>query len=85
MNFQVKQSSIEAKITRAELKMTTNRHGLSIGIERTQSSFFMTMKAIGTLTHEDYESITPMINSALASVKEAKIKMLIDGTEMEGW
>ncbi|MCK5649351.1 MAG: STAS/SEC14 domain-containing protein [Gammaproteobacteria bacterium] len=65
--------------------MSNSRHGLSIGIERTGSSFFMTMKAIGKLTHEDYETITPMIDSALAGVKEAKVKMLIDGTEMEGW
>ena len=65
--------------------MSNSRHGLSIGIERTGSSFFMTMKAIGKLTHEDYETITPMIDSALAGVKEAKVKILIDGTEMEGW
>ncbi len=65
--------------------MSNSRHGLSIGIERTGSSFFMTMKAIGKLTHEDYKTITPMIDSALAGVKEAKVKMLIDGTEMEGW
>ena len=65
--------------------MSISRHGLSIGIERTDSSFFMTMKAIGKLTHEDYKTITPMIDSALAGVKEAKIKMLFDGTELEGW
>jgi len=65
--------------------MTITRHGLSIGIERTDSSFFMTMKAIGKLTHEDYETITPMIDAALAGVQEVKIKMLVDGTQMEGW
>lgn len=65
--------------------MSIKRHGLSIGIERTDSHFFMTMKAVGKLTHEDYETITPMIDSALAGVKEAKVKILIDGTEMEGW
>ncbi len=65
--------------------MTITRHGLSIGIERTDSSFFMTMKAIGKLTHEDYETITPMIDAALAGVQEAKINMLVDGTQMEGW
>ena len=26
-----------------------------------------------------------MIDSAIASVKEAKVKVLIDGTELEGW
>ena len=65
--------------------MTSSRHGLSIGIERIESKFFMTMKAIGKLTHDDYKTITPMIDSALEGVKEAKVHMLIDGTEMEGW
>lgn len=64
---------------------SNRRGGLSIGIERIDSTFFMTMKAIGKLTHEDYKIITPMIDSALAGVQEAKIKMLIDGTQMEGW
>ncbi len=65
--------------------MSIKRHGLSIGIEKSNSKFFMTMKAVGKLTHEDYEIITPMINSALAGVKDADVHMLIDGTEMEGW
>lgn len=65
--------------------MNISRHGLSIGIERMDSTFFLTMKAIGKLTHEDYEIITPMIDSALTGVKDAEVHMLIDGTEMEGW
>lgn len=65
--------------------MTSSRHGLSIGIERIDSKFFMTMKALGKLTHDDYKTITPMIDSALEGVKEAKVHVLIDGTEMEGW
>lgn len=65
--------------------MNVARHGLSIGIERVDNSFFMTMKAVGKLTHEDYETITPMIDSALEGVKDPGIKALVDGTEMEGW
>jgi hypothetical protein len=61
------------------------RHGLSIGIERTGRDFFLTLRATGKLTHEDYETITPMIDSALGAVKEPKVRALIDGTEMEGW
>ena len=45
----------------------------------------MTFKAIGKLTHGDYQIITPMIESALAGVEEPKIKVLFDGREMEGW
>jgi len=43
------------------------------------------MKAVGKLTHEDYQTITPMIDSALAEVKQPKVKAIIDGTELEGW
>ena len=65
--------------------MNITKHGLSIGIERVGSEFFLSLKAVGKLTHEDYETITPMIDAALGEVKEPKVKVLVDGTEMEGW
>ncbi len=65
--------------------MDIRRHGLSIGIERTGHNFFLSIKAQGKLTHRDYETMTPMIDSALAEVKDPKIKALFDGTELEGW
>lgn len=65
--------------------MQVVRHGLSIGIERIANRFFLTLKASGKLTHEDYEVITPMIDSALGAVENAKVKVLIDGAELEGW
>jgi hypothetical protein len=65
--------------------MTIKKHGLSIGIERIDDRFFLSLKAIGKLTHEDYKIITPMIDSALESVKDPKINAIIDGTELEGW
>tara|TARA_R110002167_G_scaffold33281_1_gene106943 strand:- start:867 stop:1247 length:381 start_codon:yes stop_codon:yes gene_type:complete len=65
--------------------MKVQRHGLSIGIERTGNEFFLTLKAQGTLTHDDYKIITPLIDSALSEVKEPKVKALIDGTELQGW
>jgi len=65
--------------------MSSKRHGLSIGIERSGSEFFLALKAVGKLTHEDYEVITPMIDSALGAVTEPRVKVLIDATETEGW
>ncbi len=65
--------------------MSTTRHGLSVGIERINNTFFLSLRIMGKLTHEDYEIITPMINSALEGIKTPKIKVLVDGTEMEGW
>jgi hypothetical protein len=65
--------------------MKYQRHGLSIGIERSDSEIFLSLKAIGKLTHEDYQTITPMIDAALAEVKSPKVKAFIDGTELDGW
>ncbi len=65
--------------------MKTIRHGLSIGIERVNEDFFLSLKAVGKLTHEDYEKINPMIDSALEGVTDPKVKVFIDGSELEGW
>ncbi|AGH80865.1 hypothetical protein PCNPT3_04650 [Psychromonas sp. CNPT3] len=65
--------------------MSPIKHGLSIGIERVGENLFLSLKGVGKLTHADYEIFTPLIDSALASVKEPKVDVLIDGTELEGW
>ncbi|GAA5218963.1 STAS/SEC14 domain-containing protein [Corallincola platygyrae] len=61
------------------------RHGFSMGIERVDNVFFLSLKAIGTLTHEDYEKITPMLENALAEVTQPKINAFLDATELKGW
>ena len=61
------------------------RHGLTIGIERVDNDFFLSLKATGKLTHKDYEKINPMIDAALEGIKDPKIKVFIDGSELEGW
>jgi len=65
--------------------MTATKHGLSIGIERVGAEFFMKLKASGKLTHEDYAIINPLVDSALQGITQPKVKVLIDGTELEGW
>lgn len=65
--------------------MSAIKHGLSIGIERVGDDFFLSLKAVGKLTHADYEIITPLIDSALASVTEPNVDVLIDCTQLEGW
>lgn len=65
--------------------MSMVRHGLSIGIERINNNFFLSLKATGKLTHADYETINPVIDSALAGVNEASVNVFIDGSEFEGW
>ncbi|MFT4585885.1 MAG: hypothetical protein ACI915_002002 [Gammaproteobacteria bacterium] len=65
--------------------MNMAQHGLSIGIKRIDNEFFLSLKATGKLTHEDYGIITPMIESALQGVTEPKIKVFVDGSELDGW
>ncbi|MCB1025644.1 MAG: STAS/SEC14 domain-containing protein, partial [Acidobacteria bacterium] len=61
------------------------RHGISIGIERIDDEFFLTFKATGKLTHEDYQKINPFIDSALEGVDHPSIKVLFDASELKGW
>ncbi|RDV29007.1 STAS/SEC14 domain-containing protein [Alteromonas aestuariivivens] len=65
--------------------MTFRRHGLTVGIHRIDTAFFVTFKAVGKLTHGDYQTITPMLDGALAEVQHPHVKMLVDVTEFEGW
>lgn len=43
------------------------------------------MKAIGKLTHEDYQVITPMIDSALEGVDSPQVNVFLDASELDGW
>lgn len=45
--------------------MEITKHGISVGIERMDDEFYVTLKAVGKLTHHDYEIITPMIEGAI--------------------
>jgi hypothetical protein len=65
--------------------MKVIRHGFSIGIERIETRFYLSLKAIGKLRHEDYETITPMIDSALEGVSDPIVNIFIDASEFEGW
>ncbi|MGI2199555.1 STAS/SEC14 domain-containing protein [Shewanella baltica] len=65
--------------------MALLKHGITIGIERYgDDDFFVAFKAIGTLTHQDYEMMVPVLESALAGVKDPDIFALVDVTELNG-
>ena len=64
---------------------TDIEHGVSVGISRVNEFFFMKVKIKGTLSHEDYERMTPMLRSAIEGVKEPKVKIIMDLTEFNGW
>ncbi|AWF82763.1 STAS/SEC14 domain-containing protein [Microbulbifer sp. A4B17] len=65
--------------------MQFKRHGISIGMERINDDFFLYIKAIGQLTHEDYEHIAPLLEYALGGVKKPQVQLLIDLRDFEGW
>ena len=65
--------------------MSIEKHGLSIGIERVKQRFYLTLRAIGKLTHEDYQIVTPLIDSALSKVDQPKVDALVDITQLQGW
>ena len=65
--------------------MKTEKHGLSVGIDRIDDNLFFSMKLVGKLTHEDYETIIPMLESAIDGIREPDIQALVDLTELQGW
>lgn len=65
--------------------MTAEEHGLFIGFRRVNGESILAFRAVGKLTHADYETITPLLDSALAGVKDKSVNALFDITEFEGW
>ncbi|QSX29297.1 SpoIIAA family protein [Shewanella cyperi] len=66
--------------------MKVTRHGISIGVERHgDDDFFVVMKVVGKLTHEDYEQMVPVLETAIAGVKDPALYVIMDATELEGW
>lgn len=65
--------------------MAIRRHGITVGIERVETRLLVSFKACGTLTHQDYQTITPIIESALAEVEHPQIRAFFDASELEGW
>ncbi len=65
--------------------MELTRHGLNIGLERSGEQFYLSLKVSGKLTHEDYQSMTPMLEAALAEITSPKVNVFIDAVDLEGW
>ncbi|WP_226664692.1 STAS/SEC14 domain-containing protein [Microbulbifer aggregans] len=66
--------------------MDDYHHGFSIGIERTGTErVLLRMHARGKLEHEDYETLVPMLETAIAGMEHPKIDVLMDMRELEGW
>ncbi len=60
-------------------------HGISAGISRINNLFFMKIKINGILTHNDHNIVVPMLREAIEGVEEAKVKILLDARDFDGW
>ncbi|MFY8275256.1 STAS/SEC14 domain-containing protein [Pseudoalteromonas sp. SSDWG2] len=61
------------------------RHGLHIGIERTDTRFYIALVLVGTLEHRDYEVITPLFDDALEGIDERIVDVFVDASALEGF
>ena len=50
-----------------------------------KSRYLLVFKVTGTLTHDDYEMINPMLDKALEGVKHPNINVFIDLSKFDGW
>lgn len=65
--------------------MKSDVHGINVDVECIDDQFFVTVKATGTLTHDDYVEMTPVIDEALKTINTPKVRVLVDMTDFEGW
>lgn len=65
--------------------MKTTHHSLTINIKRNPNCYLLFFKAIGKLSIEDYEMISPIITSILNREQHPRLNILIDITQFRGW
>lgn len=65
--------------------MSAEHHGVSAGVERYNGEFLLSLHVRGKLTHDDYEAVVPMLESAIAGEENPKINVFVNAVEMEGW
>lgn len=58
---------------------------LTVSIKRKADGYFLSFKAIGKLSIEDYQMITPIIASALKNEPCPRLDILIDISQFSGW
>ncbi|BDY12869.1 SpoIIAA family protein [Hydrogenimonas cancrithermarum] len=65
--------------------MQIKTHGIHIELMQVDDSAYVEFKLIGKLTHEDYETFVPFIESAVRNLPPKRLNILIDMTHFEGW
>ncbi|WP_076418022.1 MULTISPECIES: STAS/SEC14 domain-containing protein [Colwelliaceae] len=65
--------------------MKNIHHSLTITIKRKPNGYFLSFKAVGKLSIEDYEMISPIIVSIFNAEQHPQLDVLIDVTQFDGW
>ncbi len=65
--------------------MQIKSHGIHIELTQTDSEVYVEFKLIGKLTHEDYETFTPFIESAIKNLPPKSLNILVDMRDFEGF
>jgi len=65
--------------------MPTQLSNISIEIERCGEQFFLSLVIHGTLSHEDYLEVKPMLDEVLNKFEQAAINTLVDITGLDAW
>ncbi|MGJ3243923.1 MAG: STAS/SEC14 domain-containing protein [Opitutales bacterium] len=65
--------------------MSDSENRLNVQIDHGERGICLRITAVGKLTHEDYELLSPLIEDALSGVDEPSIYALIDARRFEGW
>ncbi len=65
--------------------MQIKTHGIAIELTRSQERVNVEFTLLGKLTHDDYETFVPFIESAVKNLPPRSLDILIDMTRFEGW
>lgn len=63
--------------------MTDIRHGFTLHFDRTAPRTIVILHAYGTLTHQDYLTMTPSLEGIIKQLQE--VYLLLDCQHLKGW
>ncbi|MCF6201871.1 MAG: STAS/SEC14 domain-containing protein [Hydrogenimonas sp.] len=65
--------------------MHIKSHGISIELTQSNKEVLVEFTLLGKLTHEDYETFVPFIESAVKALPQRSLNILVDMRHFEGW
>ncbi len=65
--------------------MQIKTHGIFIELTQSKEEVYVEFTLLGKLTHEDYETFVPFIESAVKALPPKSLNILVDMTRFEGW